>query len=242
MPAYHLPRFNPFPRVESLEIGPRQFAYVIDDVLLNPDQVVDLAALYRDRLVRARGAHPELEWWMPPEFAGRLDDFFRLHVRRLLGGRRMLAMRCRLALHDSASRDPLPQPGSGHGIDEGPTPGECSAGSVLYLFRDASLGGTFFFRARRPRAEAVELAHGAPVAFGRAPAGRFGLDLASIWTADSGDALDCMGQVPARWNRAVFFDASVPHRHDLPPAERLSADPRSGRLTLEGHFRCVRAR
>ena len=43
-------------------------------------------------------AYPGLEFALQPWLAGQLDDFFRLHIRRLLGGRRIFvaAHRCRL--------------------------------------------------------------------------------------------------------------------------------------------------
>ena len=43
MSVHPLPVFNPRPTLERVEIGEGQYAQVIDDVLLNPEALVDLA-------------------------------------------------------------------------------------------------------------------------------------------------------------------------------------------------------
>jgi len=241
MPAYHLPRFNPFPRIESVEIGPQQYAYVVDDALLNPDQLVELAVLYPERLCRPAGSAPAgVEWWMPAEFAGRLDDFFRLHVRRLLGGRRMLSMSCRLSMLNASPRELAPPAwwcprdhGGGH-------PDQRMAASVLYLFRDSALGGISFYRPTRSPHETEQLLVDAATMDGTSFTQRYGVDPDGVLR--SNEHFECAGRVPARWNRMVFYDGSVLQRSDVTQPERLDADPRKGRLTLDGFFSCVRAR
>ena len=46
--------------------------------------------------------------------------------------------------------------------------------------------------------------------------------------------------VPPRFNRAVFYSGAIFHAGDILAPERLSADPRRGRLTLNGFFTCRR--
>lgn len=241
MPAYHLPRFNPFPRIESVEIGPQQCAYVVDDALLNPDQLVDLAALYPERLSRPEGsAGAGVEWWMPAEFAGRLDDFFRLHVRRLLGGRRMLSMSCRLSMLNTAPHELPPPAWWCHRDNDGGQPEQRMAASVLYLFRDSALGGTSFYRPTRSPQETEQLLCDVAAMDGGSFTQRWGIEPGRV--LGSSDHFECAGRVPARWNRMVFYDGSALQRSDITEPERLGADPRKGRLTLDGFFSCVRAR
>ncbi|MBL0087870.1 MAG: hypothetical protein IPP44_14810 [Ideonella sp.] len=80
----HLPVFNPRPRIESVEIAPGQQAHVIDDVA-EPEALVDLAVQHRACL-SACGLRPPGRRMVD---AARLrwpaaDDFFRIHIRRLL--------------------------------------------------------------------------------------------------------------------------------------------------------------
>jgi hypothetical protein len=46
--------------------------------------------------------------------------------------------------------------------------------------------------------------------------------------------------VPAKWNRLIFYDGDVFHTSDIREAGKLSDDPDSGRLTLNGFFTCSR--
>ena len=47
-----------------------------------------------------------------------------------------------------------------------------------------------------------------------------------------------LAQVPAAWNRMLFYNGGLFHSGDITAPARLSADPRSGRLTLNGFFTC----
>ncbi|HEU0307204.1 MAG TPA: DUF6445 family protein, partial [Lysobacter sp.] len=46
--------------------------------------------------------------------------------------------------------------------------------------------------------------------------------------------------VKPRWNRLIFYSGMVFHTADITQPERLGADPRTGRLTLNGFFTCRR--
>lgn len=237
MLANHLPAFNPRPRIESVEIAPGQQAHVIDDVLLNPEALVDLAVQHRAQFQRPAGyAYPGVEWWMPPDFAGRLDDFFRIHIRRLLGGRRTLAMSCRLSMVDFAPHELAPRQWSCHRDVNDVHPGQCAAASVLYLFHEPALGGTSFYRPKRPPAEIDRLVRDAVAMDGAAFTQRHGV--APGYMAGSNDHFERTASLPARWNRMVFYDGTVFHSGDIGSPQALVADPRAGRLTLNGFFSC----
>jgi hypothetical protein len=45
-----------------------------------------------------------------------------------------------------------------------------------------------------------------------------------------------VGGIDAKWNRLIFYDGDILHSGDIPAPERLSADPLTGRLTLNGFF------
>ena len=45
-----------------------------------------------------------------------------------------------------------------------------------------------------------------------------------------------IGGIPPKWNRLIFYDGSLLHSGDITAPEKLSNDPLSGRLTLNGFF------
>ena len=47
--------------------------------------------------------------------------------------------------------------------------------------------------------------------------------------------------VPARFNRLIVYDGGLFHSGDIACPDRLTADPRRGRLTYNGFFVCRRA-
>jgi hypothetical protein len=91
--------FNPSPRIQSLPITAHHACHVIDDALLEPEVLVDIAVRERARFAAApHNAYPGIELRMQDAFSARLDDFFRLHLRARLGARRTLRMYSRLSL------------------------------------------------------------------------------------------------------------------------------------------------
>jgi hypothetical protein len=49
-----------------------------------------------------------------------------------------------------------------------------------------------------------------------------------------------VAQVPAAWNRMIYYDGGQFHSADIDAPQALSADPRAGRLTLNAFFTCRR--
>jgi len=184
-------------------------------------------------------AYPGLELWMPPAVSGLLDDWFREHARARLGGRRSLRIDCRLSMVTLPADALQPKQWFCHRDDPGHDPRTMRAASVLYLFHDASFGGTSLYRPTRPMDEiermvqdAGQLDAAAFVQRWQVPAGYMDGDNAYFQR---------VLQVPARFNRAVFYDGGMFHCSDNGPAGALPDNPRTGRLTLNGFFSCTRA-
>ena len=112
--------------------------------------------------------------------------------------------------------------------------GEGIAASVLYLFQDPALGGTAFFRPKQPIARIAELVQAssklAPAAFTE----RYGIPPG--YPTASNAWFERVAAVPARFNRLIFYPGNVFHSADIGEPARLVADPRAGRLTLNGFF------
>jgi hypothetical protein len=118
-------------------------------------------------------------------------------------------------------------------------PGQCLAASVLYLFKDEALGGTAFYRPLRPARETAALVQ----ASGKLPAAEFSQrsGIAPGYMAGSNDWFERIGAAPAKFNRLILYSGNVFHTGDITAPYRLSADPRAGRLTLNGFFVCRRS-
>lgn len=229
--------WNPRPRLEPVPIAPGRTAWVVDDALLEPERLRSHAIAHAHRFEAAPfNAYPGLEWRLGDAVDGPLADFFLLHVRERLGGRRTKAMYSRLSIATLQPGELRPLQRLCHRDRFGTGPGEIVAACVLYLFDDPGLGGTGFYAPRRPVAD-IE------ADFRR-------------WNAMSDDAFteeigsppayltggnahfELLGTVEPRFNRAVFYDGSGFHSSHITEPARLSADPARGRLTLNGFFVC----
>lgn len=242
--SHFLPRFNPQARIEAVPLDPvhlpGQHCLVVDELLLNPQVLIELAVMWRAHFqAPGNSAYPGLELWMPPAVSGLLDDWFRAHARAALGGRRSLRIDCRLSMVTLPADALQPRQWFCHRDDPGHDPRTMRAASVLYLFHDASFGGTSLYRPTRPMDEIERMVQDA----GHLDAATF----TQRWQVpagymDGGNAyFERVLQVPARFNRAVFYDGGVFHCSDNGPAGALPDNPRTGRLTLNGFFSCTRA-
>lgn len=231
--------FNPRPRVERVPIAGtgigQDAAWIIDDVLLEPEALRQRAIAHRHHFAAApHNAYPGLEWPMDDTVSAPLADFFMQYVRSLLRARRTLSMYSRLSLATLQPAQLRPLQRLCHRDRFGTVAGQGVAACVIYLFDAPERGGTSFYRPLRPVAdidadirrwntlddEAFTQEIGAPPAYLNGSNAHFEL----------------MCTVPAAWNRAVFYDGGQFHSSHITRPELLSADPAQGRLTLNGFF------
>lgn len=232
--------FNPNPQITTLPIDAEHNCYVIDGALTEPQRWVDYAANYQHEF-RSEGfnAYPGVELRMPDGVSQRLDEFFMLHIRNLLGARRTLRMYSRLAMVTTQPEQLEPRQWICHRDRMGVPPEQCVAASVLYLFKDDAFGGTSFFKARRSASEIDFLVHDSGTMSRDAFATKYALGAGYL--AESNAFFEKTLSVSARWNRIIFYDGSLFHCSHITAPDRLSADPRMGRLTLNGFFTCRRS-
>ena len=233
--------FNPHPVIRQVQIAGCTACLVIDDFLLEPAKMVAFAAARRSAFAVEGGNYfpgPEID--LPDAFTALLGEYFMLHVRRLLGARRMLMVTSRLsmvtkgptALHplqrichsDTMAGTRCIDPGAGEGI----------AATVLYLFKDASLGGTSFYAPRKGPEEMDALNRAA--LSGRSEAFDTILGAPPAYLTSSNAFFKQVCTVPAAYNRAIFYDGAILHSGQIDHPQRLAADPETGRLTLNGFF------
>ncbi|HEY2394806.1 MAG TPA: DUF6445 family protein [Rudaea sp.] len=227
--------FNPRPRIERIELIPGQACLVIDDALLEPQRLVDFAAAQSDAFGRVDfNAYPGILLPTPGMISGALSAFFVEHVRRLFDARRVLRMHSRLALVTLPPEELQPWQCICHADHLETDPRLSIQASVLYLFKDALLGGTSFYDPLLSPREIAQMFHDAgtmpPADFTR----RHGI--APGYLCDSNRYFRRVGGVDAKWNRLIFYDGAMLHSGDIRAPHRLSADPRRGRLTLNAFF------
>jgi hypothetical protein len=61
------------------------------------------------------------------------------------------------------------------------------------------------------------------------------------YMVDSNEYFERVASVPAKWNRMIVYNGATFHSAEIPQADRLTADPLRGRLTLNSFFTCSRA-
>ena len=230
--------FNPDPRISSVPLKDGRAVLVLDDVLLDPDGLVDWA--------RGQTFHPPVGFpypgigtGAPSGLAARFADFFAQHARSRLQARRTLKHDVRLSMVTTPPEQLAPCQWQCHRDQVTTDPAIAFVGSVLYLFRDQALGGTSFFTPRQSPAATDRMLHESlalsPADFGA----RYGLTPGYM---NGGNAyFDCVARVPAAWNRMILYDAGFFHTGDIGRPDKLVADPATGRLTLNSFFTCRRA-
>ena len=150
--------FNPHPLIRIVPIAEKQVCVVIDDFLLEPEKMVNFALAQRERFVLdADNFYPGPELSLSREIAISLDQFFMQHARQALGARRNKGVACRLSMATLAPGQLHPLQRLCHRDAEVFPPGESMGASVLYLFKNAALGGTGFYQPKKPLNEIRQL-------------------------------------------------------------------------------------
>ena len=230
--------FNPNPQIQGVRFPNGQACFIVDDALVNPDALVQLAVAKSDEFQMAPfNAYPGAQLPMAADIT-RLDEFFTLHIRSLLHARRTIRMHNRLAMVTLPPQQLQPRQWIPHRDSANLEPGQCIGASVLYLFHDASLGGTSFFMPKKSAHETSVLVHDSGTLSGDAFTQKYGIPPG--YCNASNDYFEKLYTVPAKWNRMIFYDGSIFHSGDIPHPEKMNTDPARGRLTLNGFFTCTR--
>jgi len=229
--------FNPDPTISAVPLPGGSEVLVADDVLLDPAGLVRWAGRQAFR-PPAGFPYPGVVADAPAGLAARLADFFAQHARGRLGAAHTLGHAVRLSMVSTPPARLDPPQWQCHRDHVPADPSIVGAASVLYLFRDAALGGTSFYVPRqspsstdRIQADSRTLDAGQ---FGK----RYGLEPG--YMDGSNPYFECVARVPAAWNRMIFYDAAFFHSGDVGRPDRLTTDPATARLTLNAFFGCRR--
>lgn len=227
--------FNPDARVTTVRFTDHHACHVIDDVLYDPEAWVRYAVDHAEAFqpLEQKG-YPGICQPAPPELTQALDVLFTRQARRLFDSRRTLKMHCRLSLVTTPVSELLPYQWLCHRDGVTVTPRESIQASVLYLFKDESLGGTSFYVPARQPKDIAQLFSDSRALSSAQFAQRYGIE--PSYMLGSNEYFLCVGTVPAKWNRLIFYDGSILHSGHIESPEKLSSDPSRGRLTLNGFF------
>ncbi len=231
--------FNPNPRIELVPIPGHHPCVVIDDFLTAPELLVT-GALERRALFKLAGhnAFPGLEMRMPDAFSARINEFFIQHVKRLLGVRRVVELYSRLSMVTLQPHELSPYQRLCHRDRFNTDQAQCFAAGVLYLFHDASHGGTSFYVPRMEDEVQRIFAHGSEWRDLSNEECTRRLASEPGYLTASNPYFELAATIPAKWNRAIFYDGAIFHSAHITAPQLLSDDPMQGRLTLNSFFTC----
>ena len=228
--------FNPRPSIRYIPIAEQQVCAVIDDFLLEPQKMVDFALAQRERFVEdLDNYYPGPELSLSREISISLDQFFMQHIRSALGARRSNGVSCRLSMATLAPQNLRPLQRLCHRDAEIFAPGESMGASVLYLFKDAALGGTSFYKPKKPLDEIRQLLQLASTGSNEELTSL--INTAPAYMHASNEYFELLCTIPPAWNRAIFYSGTVFHAAQIDRPELLNADPALGRLTMNGFFK-----
>jgi hypothetical protein len=231
--------FRTQPIITRVTLATGQPVIVVDDVLDAPERLIDLVERVKGEFVPALdGAFPGAQLLMDNDFSAKLDDFFRLHIREHLGGRRSLQMISRLSRVTALPEELDGRQRICHRDNAGLDARHLIAASVLYLFQNQDLGGTVFFRPLGSSAETEALVADASLLDAHQFGDKYGWP--ASYPTQSNRYFEVIGRVPAKWNRIIFYDGGIFHSSDTANPELLNAPQSGGRLTVNGFFTCTR--
>lgn len=230
--------FNPQPIINTFKLENGQACYVVDDVLLDPEKLRCFAVEKKSAFCLAPfNAYPGLEFPMPSAVSDPLRDFFNLHIRNLFNARRTIKMNSRMAMVTLPPDQLLARQLVCHRDSAWVDPKHCIAASVLYLFDNPDFGGTDFYVPTRPMPEIDRLVHDASTQSNEQFAAKYSIPANYFQGAPA--YFERIGQVPAKFNRMIFYDGRIFHCADIHAPQNMSSDPANGRLTLNGFFTCT---
>ncbi len=227
---------NPNPNIQTIQLSNGQPVFVIDDFVQNPEALVTLAQAVESQFHIPPGhPYPGPQLSLPPYLTAQLETYFEKHCRsRLMAGPALgLSGRFSRVTQDSATLDPRQR--ICHRDDSGVEPGQMMLALVHYLFQDPKLGGTVLFRSLMSDADTQQFMRDASTLDSAAFEGKY--DLPPGYMTQSNRYFEVIGRVPAKWNRAVFYDGSIFHSGDIQWSKSAGYDAGLGRLTVNAFFK-----
>ena len=232
---------NATPTIQVVALDNGQQVYVIDDFAQNPHGLVSLAQAVSQQFHTPAGhPYPGPQLALQADMTAQLDTYFEQHLRRRLQAGPAMASYGRFSrvTQDSTTLGAVQR--ICHTDDSQIEPDQMIAAAVHYLFQDAELGGTVFFRSLMTEADTREFLVDATSMEGDAFGDKYGIP--AQYMTQSNRYFEVIGRVPAKWNRVVFYDGSIFHSGDIQFASSAGYHAGMGRLTVNAFFKSQKVR
>lgn len=219
------------PSMQLVATGGDWPCVVLDAALEDPEGLVELAARHRGAFAPTRvNAFPGPELPLPRSAVQGLAQRFTPQFAERLGVAGCLDGHGRLSIVTLAPAQLAPLQRVCHRDRLALRPGERVIAAVIYLFTDARLGGTSFFRPRGTPEDTERLMQRLAASSNDEADAWLGRERGYLSASNA--HFELTQTVPARFNRALFYDGTQFHTSHIGQPELLHDDPRQGRLTL----------
>lgn len=208
---------------------------VVDGFLERPDELIEFAARHTDEFSNAESAYPGLLLRVDGDAMTNIYGFIRSEMTRIFPFcRGDLVLWTYLSIV-TLRPDQLSFLQRLCHTDPNTRPGRASYAALIYLFRNKRLGGTAFYRWRKPKImqKVVDVERNQPgsglgylqehVPAYRNPA---------RYMTDSNEVAEHLHTISARFNRLIFSSGELPHSAAIAAPDLLTRDVHDGRLTL----------
>lgn len=226
---------NPEPDIQVRQITEDSHCVIVDNFLRNPEVIVEFACSNAEKFERQEVGYPGVLYDVNRTAMSEVQRFIRSHMSRqfsFLKGDIRTTTYLSMATMQPGELAPLQR--LCHSDPRERIDRRNYAG-LVYLFDDESLGGTGFYRWKEQKrieeATALELKQpGSSLAFLQEHFEMY--RAAPQYMCGSNEVAELLLDVPARFNRFVFYSGDIPHSAHIPQPDLLSADFSKGRLTL----------
>lgn len=221
--------------VEVLQIDDANHCVVVDDFLQAPDALVRFACDNAGAFEAQEIGYPGVLFDVQPDVMTGLRRFLRSRLSREFGFMKGdMRMSTCLSMATRQPHELAPLQRLCH-TDPRQAADRRNYAGLVYLFRDEALGGTGFYRwkekQRIQEATALEIEEpGSSLPFLQQHFEMYRQP--PSYMSGSNEVAELLLEVPARFNRFVFYSGDLPHSAHIPHPERLSTDFARGRLTL----------
>jgi hypothetical protein len=232
--------FSAQPQISAVPLMGQDTCWVVDNVLANPDGLVRWAHAQEQGFADPVGyPYPGVVLDAPAAITQGMADYFAQHGRTRLGARRTLGTTVRLSVVTTPPAQLLPLQWQCHRDRVADDPRAfLFAASVLYLFRTPALGGTSFYVPRLSAQATDAMLADSQLLDGPSFTAKHGVQPG--YMNGSNAFFERVAQVPAAYNRAIFYDGGLFHSADVDQPSLLTPNPQTGRLTLNSFFSCTR--
>lgn len=235
---------NPDASVDVRQIDSENNCVIVDDFLSDPHALVEFATTSGKEFELQDIGYPGLLYDVPDEMMVEVQRFLRATMSRQFSffkGDLRTSNYLSMATLPPAKLAPLQR--LCHS-DPKQRPDRRNYAGLVYLFDNEELGGTGFYRWKEreliERATAMEIdSAGSSLEFLKKHLQMYREE--PSYMTGSNEVAELLLEIPARFNRLIFYSGDIPHSAHIPRPELLSTDFSKGRLTLNC-FASVRPR